>query len=90
VGSGGSCIGLLGGSRSDGEIGSWSGFFGVPVLDDMRIFSLLNLVLPAPERVDVHAPARGVTSSDHSFLFKASAVLLAASFTAAFASPVAF
>jgi hypothetical protein len=36
------------------------------------------------------AGVNGVTSSDHSFLFKASAVLVAASFTAAFASPVAF
>jgi hypothetical protein len=59
-------------------------------------FLSLNLVSharrfpAAAQRAGVHAPTHGVTSSDHSFLFKASAVLLAASFTAAFASPVAF
>jgi hypothetical protein len=57
-------------------------------------FLSLNLVSHArrlaAQRAGVHAPTHGVTSSDHSFLFKASAVLLAASFTAAFASPVAF
>jgi hypothetical protein len=94
VGSpGGSCIGLPGGSRSGGDIGSWSGFVGVPGLDDMRIFASLKLVgriCAAAQRAGVHAPTRGVTSSDHSFLFKASSALLAASFTAAFASPVAF
>jgi hypothetical protein len=86
VGSpGGSCIGLLGGSRSGGEIGSWSGCFGVPEHDDMRIFSSLE---PEAGR-GVDADPR-VRSSDHSFLLMASAVLFATSFTAAFASPVAF
>jgi hypothetical protein len=97
VGSpGGSCIGLPGGSRSEGDIGSWSGFVGVPRPGDMRIFPSLKLVRPAQHfcasarRVGLSGPTRCVMPSDQSFLFKASAVLLAASFTAAFASPVAF
>jgi hypothetical protein len=49
-----------------------------------------STLLCAAQRAGVHAPTHSVTSSDHSFLFKASAVLLAASFRAAFASPVAF
>jgi hypothetical protein len=41
-------------------------------------------------RIGFSGPTRCVAASDHSFLFKASVALLAASFTAAFASPVAF
>jgi hypothetical protein len=97
VGSpGGSCIGLPGGSRSGGDIGSWSGFVGVPGPDDMRIFPSLKLVRPAQhfctsaQRVGLSGPTRCLMPLDQSFLSTASVALLAASFTAAFASPVAF
>jgi protein AaeX len=49
VGSpGGSCIGLFGGSRSGGAIGSWSGFVGLPGVADMGTYLLLEFALPTP------------------------------------------
>jgi hypothetical protein len=44
----GSCIGLLGGSRSGGAIGSWSGFVGLPGVADTGTYLLLEFALPMP------------------------------------------
>jgi hypothetical protein len=64
----------------------------MPGFDDMRFrfVETCRTLLWVAQPIGVYAPTGASTSSDHSFLFRASAVLLAASFTAAFASPIAF
>jgi hypothetical protein len=52
--------------------------------------SFLEIALPALKRAGSREPTRSVRPKIQTFLFIALAVLAAASFTAAFASPVAF
>jgi hypothetical protein len=82
----GSCIGLFGGSRSGGAIGSWSGFVGLPGFANITHFSSS---LPDAERAGSHKTDLLLPQIQR-FLFTASAALFAASFTAAFALPVDF
>ena len=63
----------------------------------MGTYLLLEFALPTPtqppqalKRADSREPTRSVRPKIQTFLFIALAVLAAASFTAAFASPVAF
>jgi hypothetical protein len=59
-------LGLFGGSRSGGAIGSWSGFGGLPGAD-MGTYLLLEFALPTPtqppqalKRADSREPTRSV------------------------------